>query len=48
MKMGEGELKLLGTWSSSYVMTVRMILEEKGLCYEYHEQDLSKKSDLLL
>jgi glutathione S-transferase len=46
--MVESELKLLGTWASLYVIRVRMVLEQKGLNYEYFEQDLSNKSELLL
>ncbi|KAJ3681873.1 hypothetical protein LUZ60_014446 [Juncus effusus] len=46
--MGEGELKLLGAWASSYVIKVRIVLNQKGLKYEYFEQDLINKSELLL
>ncbi|KAJ4774546.1 Glutathione S-transferase [Rhynchospora pubera] len=46
--MAEGELKLLGTWSSPFVTRVKMMLEQKGLSYEYIEQDISNKSELLL
>jgi glutathione S-transferase len=46
--MAEGELNLLGTWLSVFAIRVRMILEQKGLSYEYLEQDLSNKSELLL
>jgi len=46
--MAEGDLKLLGAWVSPYVMRVRMVLEQKGLSYEYLEQDLLNKSELLL
>ncbi|KAJ1693411.1 hypothetical protein LUZ63_010109 [Rhynchospora breviuscula] len=46
--MAEGELKLLGTWSSPFVIRVKMMLEQKGLSYEYIEQDLLNKSELLL
>ncbi|KAJ4777299.1 Glutathione S-transferase [Rhynchospora pubera] len=46
--MAEGELKLLGLWYSPFVLRVRMMLEQKGLSYEYLEQDLSNKSELLL
>jgi len=46
--MEEGDLKLLGAWASPYVIRVRMVLEQKGLSYEYIEQDLFNKSELLL
>ncbi|KAJ4777301.1 Glutathione S-transferase family protein [Rhynchospora pubera] len=46
--MAEDELKLLGMWASPFVIRVRMMLEEKGLSYEYIEQDLFNKSELLL
>ncbi|KAB8083037.1 hypothetical protein EE612_005109 [Oryza sativa] len=45
---GGGELRLLGTWSSPWVFRVRVALGMKGLSYEYTEEDLSSKSDLLL
>ncbi|KAJ3690400.1 hypothetical protein LUZ61_019564 [Rhynchospora tenuis] len=44
----EGDLKMLGLWASPFVMRIRMVLEQKGLNYEYLEQDLSNKSELLL
>ncbi|KAJ3682083.1 hypothetical protein LUZ60_014656 [Juncus effusus] len=46
--MGEGELKLLGMWASPYVIRVRIVLNQKGLKYEYFEEDLTNKSELLL
>ncbi|XP_078154212.1 putative glutathione S-transferase GSTU6 isoform X2 [Carex rostrata] len=46
--MAQGDLKLLGEWASPYVIRVRMVLEQKGLSYEYLEQDLYNKSELLL
>ncbi|KAJ3690408.1 hypothetical protein LUZ61_019572 [Rhynchospora tenuis] len=48
VKMAQDELKLLGAWASSFVIRVRMMLEEKGLSYEYIEQDVFNKSELLL
>ncbi|XP_048534089.1 probable glutathione S-transferase GSTU6 isoform X2 [Triticum urartu] len=42
------ELKLLGTWRSPFAMRVRLALHFKGLGYEYQEEDLANKSDLLL
>ncbi|KAJ3693077.1 hypothetical protein LUZ60_012173 [Juncus effusus] len=46
--MGERELKLLGIWASPYAIRVRVVLNQKGLKYEYFEQDLTNKSELLL
>ncbi|KAJ1693408.1 hypothetical protein LUZ63_010106 [Rhynchospora breviuscula] len=46
--MAEGELKLLGLWGSQFVNRVRMILEQKGLSYEYFEENFVNKSELLL
>jgi len=43
-----GELLLLGTWSSPWVIRVRVALGLKGLSYDYLEEDLANKSDLLL
>ncbi|XVF79338.1 hypothetical protein PTKIN_Ptkin14bG0213500 [Pterospermum kingtungense] len=42
------ELVLLGFWPSIFGMRVRIALAEKGLKYEYKEEDLWNKSDLLL
>ncbi|KAL9403373.1 hypothetical protein Peur_000345 [Populus x canadensis] len=39
---------LLDFWSSPFGMRVRIALAEKGVKYEYSEQDLRNKSDLLL
>uniref|UniRef100_A0A452YP18 Glutathione S-transferase n=1 Tax=Aegilops tauschii subsp. strangulata TaxID=200361 RepID=A0A452YP18_AEGTS len=44
----EGDLKLLGLSVSPFVVRVRMALHMKGLSYEYIEQDLFNKSELLL
>ena len=45
--MGE-ELVLLDFWPSPFGMRVRIALAEKGIKYEYKEEDLWNKSALLL
>ena len=45
--MGE-EVKLLDFWGSMFGMRIRIALAEKGVSYEYVEQDLRNKSHLLL
>ncbi|CAL4974631.1 unnamed protein product [Urochloa decumbens] len=45
---GGRELRVLGTWSSPWVIRVRVALGLKGLTYDYAEEDLTNKSDLLL
>ncbi|KAM0918717.1 hypothetical protein ACQ4PT_008690 [Festuca glaucescens] len=42
------ELKLLGTWRGPFALRVALALNFKGLIYEYQEEDLANKSDLLL
>ncbi|GMP66295.1 hypothetical protein CsSME_00026709 [Camellia sinensis var. sinensis] len=42
------ELIFLGTWISPYSTRVKIALAEKGVDYEFREEDLSNKSPLLL
>lgn len=42
------EVILLDYWASVFGMRTRIALEEKGVKYEYREEDLSNKSSLLL
>nr|ADC95628.1 glutathione S-transferase [Bruguiera gymnorhiza] len=42
------EVILLDFWASPFGMRVRITLEEKGVKFEYREQDLMNKSPLLL
>ncbi|KAG6577064.1 hypothetical protein SDJN03_24638, partial [Cucurbita argyrosperma subsp. sororia] len=42
------EVKLLDFWPSMFGIRVRIALAEKGVAYEYMEQDLRNKSPLLL
>ena len=41
-------MKLLDFWPSMFGMRVRIALAEKGVAYEYVEQDLKNKTPLLL
>ncbi|XP_023887383.1 probable glutathione S-transferase [Quercus suber] len=42
------EVILLGTWISMYAMRVKIALAEKGIEYDYKQEDLNNKSPLLL
>ncbi|XP_048552784.1 glutathione S-transferase U18-like [Triticum urartu] len=42
------DLKILGIWASPYVLLVRLALSIKGISYEYAEEELRHKSELLL
>jgi hypothetical protein len=42
------EVVLLDFWVSPFGQRCRIALEEKGVAYEYREQDLVNKSKLLL
>uniref|UniRef100_A0A6N2KGM9 GST N-terminal domain-containing protein n=1 Tax=Salix viminalis TaxID=40686 RepID=A0A6N2KGM9_SALVM len=46
--MAGEQVTLLDAWASPLGMRVRIALAEKGVKYEYSEQDLRDKSDLLL
>ncbi|CAM0878943.1 unnamed protein product [Alopecurus aequalis] len=46
--VGGEEVTLLGHWGSAYVARVRLALQLKGVRYEYVEEDLRSKSELLL
>ncbi|XP_071689026.1 uncharacterized protein [Rutidosis leptorrhynchoides] len=46
--MAKQEVLLLDFWASMFGMRVRIALAEKGISYEYSEQDLRNKSQLLL
>lgn len=41
-------MKLLGVWDSPFVNRVQIVLNLKGISYEYVEEDLHNKGELLL
>ncbi|KAL2515912.1 Glutathione S-transferase U9 [Forsythia ovata] len=43
----ENKVILYGTWSSTYIKRVELALKIKGMPFEYVEENLSNKSDLL-
>ena len=46
--MGGSDVVLLDFWASVFGVRVRIALAEKGIQYEYKEENLSNKSQLLL
>lgn len=45
--MGDGEVILLDFWCSMFGMRARVALAEKGIKYQYREEDLGNKTPLL-
>lgn len=45
---GEEQVRVINLWVSLFGMRVLIGLEEKGVTYEYQEENLDSKSDLLL
>ena len=46
--MSNGEVKLLGAWPSPFVMRARIALNIKSVKYEFLEEKLGSKSQLLV
>ncbi|GAB2280358.1 Glutathione S-transferase U17 [Dionaea muscipula] len=46
--MGKGDVKLLGAWPSPYVLRVKIALNLKSVDYEFQEENLGSKSELLI
>lgn len=44
----EGEVKLIGLWSSQFVIRARIALNLKGVKYNFLEETFGSKSELLL
>ena len=44
----ESSVKLHGMWASPFVLRVKLGLQIKGIKYDYIEEDLDNKSELLL
>jgi len=48
MSEGEEQVKVLSAWASPFGIRVLIGLEEKGVTYEYQEENLACKGELLL
>lgn len=48
MEGKQSEVVLIGTWASAFCTRVALALKLKGIPYEYVEEDLENKSQLLL